>query len=113
MTSDLESARSNERTPMLGQHSDNPITPNSKKPKNSKVSHLLHFLGGGIYAADSSTYDPIEILLNVEDKDERDRLTERWATHKLDELSFIGTVVCAFLFSSSTSTVLVTWSKEK
>ena len=57
------------------------------------MSHLLHFLGGGIYAADSSTYDPIEILLNVDDKDEKDRLTEKWATHKMEELNFIGTVV--------------------
>ncbi|KAF2733655.1 hypothetical protein EJ04DRAFT_398434, partial [Polyplosphaeria fusca] len=74
-----------------------------RTPKNSKVSNLLHFLGGGVYAPDSSTYDPIEILLNEKDKDERDRLTERWATHKLDELSFIGTVA-TLLMVVSTST---------
>lgn len=53
----------------------------------------LQFFGGGIYAPDPSTYDPIEILLNASSEDERDRLTARWRDNKLSELSFVGVVV--------------------
>ena len=54
---------------------------------------FLQFFGGGIYAPDPSTYDPIEILLNAEGE-ERDNLTARWRDNKLSELNFVGVVVC-------------------
>ncbi|KAF2791426.1 hypothetical protein K505DRAFT_248971 [Melanomma pulvis-pyrius CBS 109.77] len=76
----------------------NPVT-----PRPSFIYRLLHFFGGGIYAPDSSTYDPIETLLNAEDPEERDRLTERWRDNRLDELSFVG-VVAALLAGVLTST---------
>lgn len=83
----------NEREPLMdGQDTrgaSNPVT-----PRPSFFYRLLHFFGGGIYAPDSSTYDPIETLLNAEDPEERDRLTERWRDNRLDELSFVGVVVC-------------------
>jgi hypothetical protein len=49
--------------------------------------------GGGIYLPDPSTYDPIEILINTEDRNDRNRLTERWRDNKLSELNFVGVVV--------------------
>jgi len=54
---------------------------------------FLQFFGGGIYAPDPSTYDPIEILLNAEGE-EQDTLTARWRDNKLSELNFVGVVVC-------------------
>jgi hypothetical protein len=54
---------------------------------------FLQFFGGGIYAPDPSTYDPIEILLNAETEDERDELTAKWRDNKLSELNFVGVVV--------------------
>jgi hypothetical protein len=55
---------------------------------------FLQFFGGGIYAPDPSTYDPIEILLNAEDPEEQNTLTARWRDNKLSELNFVGVVVC-------------------
>jgi hypothetical protein len=55
--------------------------------------HILHFFGGGIYAPNPSTYDPIKILLNTEDAEQKDELTTRWRDNKLSELSFVGVVV--------------------
>lgn len=63
-----------------------------KKPHN-KLGILLYFLFGGVYALDSSTYDPIEIILNTDDEEEMDRLTERWKETRVNELNFIGIVV--------------------
>ena len=72
------------------------------KPTRSTVHRKLHswtclpflqFFGGGIYAPDPSTYDPIEILLNAETEDERDELTAKWRDNKLSELNFVGVVV--------------------
>jgi len=54
---------------------------------------VLQFFGGGIYAPDSTTYDPLEILLNTEDADEKDELTTLWRDNKLSELNFVGVVV--------------------
>jgi hypothetical protein len=54
---------------------------------------VLQFFGGGIFVADPTTYDPLEILLNTEDEDERNELTTRWRDNKLSELSFVGVVV--------------------
>ena len=40
-----------------------------------------------------TTHDSIRIVINTHDEEERDRLTEQWQTHKLEELNFIGIVV--------------------
>jgi hypothetical protein len=46
----------------------------------------------------TTTYDPIEALLNAETDDKRDELTQRWKNNKLEELNFIGIVVSTFHF---------------
>lgn len=40
-----------------------------------------------------STHDSVRIILNTQDPKEQDALTERWRSHKLEELNFIGIVV--------------------
>ena len=88
-----ESGAAGERTPMLG-NSSHQGSPNEHNENKWSVLYILQFFGGGIYAPDPSTYDPIEILLNTEDEEKRDELTVRWRDHKLSELSFVGVVVC-------------------
>ena len=98
--SDVEGgSATDERSPMLRSSSQ------AAKPKgdHSSLWTILHFFGGGIYAPDAATYDPIEILLNTEDAKEKDELTIRWRDNKLSELSFIG-VVAALLAGVLTST---------
>src|SRR5687768_14001491 len=34
------------------------------------------------------------LILNAEDPNERDELTKTWRNHKLEELNFVGTLVC-------------------
>lgn len=41
-----------------------------------------------------TTYDSMFQLLNDDDDDEQDRLTERWKNNKIEELNFVGIVVC-------------------
>lgn len=43
----------------------------------------------------TTSYDPVFALLNAETAEERDKYTERWRDHKLEELNFIGIVVSA------------------
>lgn len=69
----------------------------------SGLPRVLDFFWGGVYAPGASTHDPIEILLNTEDPEERDRLTENWRDNRLNELSFVG-VVAALLAGVLTST---------
>ncbi|UPX18657.1 uncharacterized protein EKO05_0008949 [Ascochyta rabiei] len=98
--SDVENGgAADERSPMLRRSSE------AAKPsgESSKFWTVLHFFGGGIYAPDASTYDPIEILLNTDDAKEKDELTVKWRDNKLSELSFIG-VVAALLAGVLTST---------
>ncbi|KAJ4290379.1 hypothetical protein N0V90_010595 [Kalmusia sp. IMI 367209] len=64
-----------------------------KRNTYSGLPRVLDFFGGGIYAPGASTHDPIVILLNTEDENERDRLTENWRDNRLNELSFVGVVV--------------------
>ncbi|KAF2182400.1 hypothetical protein K469DRAFT_752181 [Zopfia rhizophila CBS 207.26] len=92
----------NESTPMVDAENGN-ARGSSSRTSSPRILRFLHFLGGGIYAPDGSTYNPIEELLNAEDPEERDRLTERWKTNRLDELSFVG-VVAALLAGVLTST---------
>jgi hypothetical protein len=88
---DVENSASGERTPMLGRSSHQHI---SKDDNKWYFMHIMHFFGGGIYAPNPSTYDPIKILLNTEDAEKKDELTTRWRDNKLSELSFVGVVVC-------------------
>lgn len=46
-----------------------------------------------LFPFDDSTSGSIYIILNTQDEKERDRLTEKWQTHKLEELNFVGIVV--------------------
>ncbi|CBX94136.1 hypothetical protein LEMA_P038100.1 [Plenodomus lingam JN3] len=99
-----------ERTPMLGSSatlrgssSHQRRSREASGDDTSKLWSVMRFFGGGIYAPDSSTYDPLEILLNTEDEQERDDLTVKWRDNKLSELSFVG-VVSALLAGVLTST---------
>ncbi|XPS70940.1 hypothetical protein M3J09_003136 [Ascochyta lentis] len=74
-----------------------------KQLRNWTFTPFLQCFGGGIYAPDPSTYDPIEILLNASDEDEQKELTARWRDNKLSELNFVG-VVSALLAGVLTST---------
>ncbi|KAF3044124.1 hypothetical protein E8E12_010112 [Didymella heteroderae] len=99
-TADIEGGdTAGECTPMLRTSSE------AAKPNNDHSSFwtVLHFFGGGIYAPDAATYDPIEMLLNTKDEKEKDELTIQWRDNKLSELSFIG-VVAALLAGVLTST---------
>ena len=86
---------SGSRSPLLGRSSHQRIG-NGKDGEGKQWSLLrvLQFFGGGIYAPDATTYDPIEILLNADDEDDMDDLTIRWRDNKLSELNFVGVVVC-------------------
>ncbi|KAF2747761.1 hypothetical protein M011DRAFT_476935 [Sporormia fimetaria CBS 119925] len=99
---DTEAA--SERIPILreGRLSSLSIPAAKKKTKRS-FYRFLELFTGGIYAPDASTWDPIEILLNTEDEEERDTLTQRWTENRLKELSFVG-VVAALLAGVLTST---------
>ncbi len=85
-----------ERTPMIGRSSSHEDRHEEAKSRWTPL-RFLQFFGGGIFAPDPSTYDPIEILLNTDNEKERDELTEKWRYHKLSELNFVGVVVCSFL----------------
>jgi hypothetical protein len=66
---------------------------NDKRKRQTGCFCAPQLFGGGIYLPDPSTYDPIEILINTEDRRERDHLTEIWRDNKLSELNFVGVVV--------------------
>jgi len=87
-----ERGTSGSRTPLLGRSAHQRIGQENEGPKWTFTS-VLQFFGGGIYAPDSTTYDPLEILLNTEDADEKDELTTLWRDNKLSELNFVGVVV--------------------
>lgn len=93
--SDLEErGTSGSRTPLLGSSAHQRIGGGSySNDKKGSAFRIFQFFGGGIYAPDSTTYDPIEILLNTDDEDERDDLTILWRDNKLSELNFVGVVV--------------------
>lgn len=65
----------------------------SNDDSSSAMWTVLRFFGGGIYAPDASTFDPIELLLNAEEGEDQDELTIKWRDNKLSELSFVGVVV--------------------
>ena len=91
MTYSPDVENSHEDHPLLGEGSTSSL--NARFVKKGRFAKFLHFFGGGIYAPDASTYDPIEILLNEPDPEKKDKLTERWRDNRLSELSFVGVVV--------------------
>lgn len=93
MTYDNDVEESGSRMPLLGNSSNHRPSEGQKTGHWSPV-YILQFLGGGVYAPDPSTYDPLEILLNTEDAKEKDDLTVQWRDNKLSELNFVGVVVC-------------------
>jgi hypothetical protein len=70
-----------------------PESSNEKRKRQTGCFCAPQMFGGGIYLPDPSTYDPIEILINTEDRRERNQLTEMWRDNKLSELNFVGVVV--------------------
>lgn len=67
---------------------------------NSRIGDFFRY---GIFSPPTVTYDPLLLLLNHHDREERDRLTEKWKDNKLQELNFVG-VVSALLANVLTST---------
>ncbi|OHE95194.1 hypothetical protein CORC01_09581 [Colletotrichum orchidophilum] len=79
-------------------------TSRSVKDKSSGVvSLMVNIFRGGLFSPPTLTYDPLLLLLNHEDKSERNKLTEKWKDNKLQELNFVG-VVAALLANVLTST---------
>jgi hypothetical protein len=54
---------------------------------------LRDFIRSGLIAPEQTTHKALSVLLNEEDPEEKNRLTEQWRDHKLAELNFIGVVV--------------------
>lgn len=47
-----------------------------------------------VFAQWPSMQNPVDRLLNASDKEEADRLTDKWAKGKLKELNYVGISVC-------------------
>jgi hypothetical protein len=47
--------------------------------------------------ASKTTYDGMYELLNDVSEDERNLMTERWKDNKIQELNFVGIVVCLLI----------------
>lgn len=75
--------------PLLDQHNEH----GSHQGLNFPVLYKIFPSKG--FSSLSTAHDGIEIMLQCEDSDMRDELTKRWRNHKLEELNFVGTVVCA------------------
>lgn len=58
-----------------------------------RVQAVWTFLDSGLFSPRATMHEPIVLLLNHQDKDERDRLTGQWRDNKLAELNFVGIVV--------------------
>jgi len=91
----------NETSPMLERGQQG--AKKSMKTATSPIYTFFHFLLSGIVAPDAVAYEPIDILLNTDDKVEQDELTRQWRNHKLEELNFVG-IVSALLTGVLTST---------
>ncbi|KXH60528.1 hypothetical protein CNYM01_00005 [Colletotrichum nymphaeae SA-01] len=74
-----------------------------KNQSSRAVSFIVHIFRGGLFSPPTLTYDPLLLLLNHDDQDERNKLTEKWKDNKLQELNFVG-VVSALLANVLTST---------
>ena len=48
-----------------------------------------------LMAPNQTAHECVVMLLNEEDAERKDHLTEKWRDHKLEELNFIGVVVSA------------------
>lgn len=53
---------------------------------------FLAIFRSGLVAPSQTTHSTLTALLNEDDPEEQDRLTEQWRDHKLQELNFIGVV---------------------
>lgn len=62
---------------------------------------IREFLRGGLIAPEQTTRKALSVLLNEDDPEEKDRLTEQWRDHKLAELNFIGVVVSYTTFTKT------------
>ncbi|KAK6223008.1 hypothetical protein QIS74_03853 [Colletotrichum tabaci] len=97
------------RTPLLGNSQRGAgarirSTSRSVRDKTSSgVSLITNIFRGGLFSPPTLTYDPLLLLLNHDEKSERNRLTEKWKDNKLQELNFVG-VVAALLANVLTST---------
>ncbi|KAI0129619.1 hypothetical protein BJ170DRAFT_617035 [Xylariales sp. AK1849] len=94
-----------DRTPLLESTTGPPTDSISRKMPNSFRNGIssLNVFRSGLIAPNQTTYNSLVILLNEEDSEKQDRLTEQWRDHKLQELNFIG-VVGALLAGVLTST---------
>ena len=54
-----------------------------------------------IFAPWPSMHDPIKYLLNAADKEEADKLTDKWTDGKLKELQYVGLSVRMFNLEST------------
>lgn len=76
-------------TPLLGNFHE------TRPRRESSNGFLSNLVRGGLFSPPALTYDPLLLLLNHDDKKERDRLTDKWKDNKLQELNFVGVVVRA------------------
>jgi hypothetical protein len=83
--------------PLLGATSGESLTAPCPAPWGTELRSCLPKLFQGPSHKDSIPFTAIFLLLNANDKDERDQLTRQWRDHKIQELSFIGTVVRALI----------------
>ncbi|KZL84190.1 hypothetical protein CI238_02750, partial [Colletotrichum incanum] len=97
------------RTPLLGNSQGGgrarrrSISCSFRDKTSSVASFITNIFRGGLFSLPTLTYDPLVLLLNHDEKTERDRLTEKWKDNKLQELNFVG-VVAALLANVLTST---------
>lgn len=62
--------------------------PESRSP----VAIMKHF---NFFEGTSTGCDTIIRMLNEDDKKVKDEMTKNWRNHKLEELKFVGTLVCS------------------
>ncbi|KAK6068492.1 hypothetical protein SCUP234_07630 [Seiridium cupressi] len=95
----------NDQSPLLG--SNTTASAGVAAPKAHASTQVgmtfLHMLRSGLIAPNQTTHKSLSVILNEDDAEEQDRLTEKWRDHKLQELNFIG-VVGALLAGVLTST---------
>lgn len=90
-----------DRTPLLGHDTSND---DGHRPVKSRSSFsFMNAIRSVLMAPNQTAHECVVMLLNEEDAERKDQLTEKWRNHKLEELNFIG-VVGALLATVLTST---------
>lgn len=79
--------------PLLGGNS-NDFSDDSARTDTSHLLGSWSNIFQGTSQKNSIPYEAIRLMVSTEDKDDRDELTRNWRDHKIEELSFVGTVVC-------------------